>query len=274
MLLIAMVSIQLGASLAKSLFPVLGPAGATAMRLVLATLILLAIYRPWRGASLYGSRRALLIYGAALGFMNLTFYLALERVPMGIVVAIEFLGPLGVAVAASRRLIDFAWVGLAVIGLLLMLPLTPQAQPIDPVGIVYALLAGTGWALYIIYGTRAGAEHGGRSVALGMVVATAVVLPFGVLEAGSSLLLSSVLPVALAVAVLSSALPYSLEMYALTRVPTRTFGIFMSIEPALAAIAGLIVLGETLTPLQWLAIGCVMLASVGSAGSSATRDCP
>ena len=274
LLLAAMCSIQFGASLAKSLFPVLGPAGATAMRLVLATLILLAIYRPWRGVSLQGSWRSLLIYGASLGFMNLAFYLALERVPMGIVVAIEFLGPLGVAIAASRRVIDFAWVLLAVIGLALLLPLTEHAKRLDPIGVLYALLAGLGWALYIVFGTRAGSAHGSRSVAIGMLVATAVVLPAGVVQAGSSLLTVSVLPIALAVAVFSSALPYTLEMYALTRIPTRTFGIFMSIEPALAALTGLAVLGELLTPLQWLAIGCVILASIGSAGTSAIRDSP
>jgi inner membrane transporter RhtA len=268
-----MCSIQFGATLAKSLFPVLGAAGATALRLVLATLILLAIYRPWRGASLRGSWRALLIYGAALGFMNLTFYLALERVPMGIVVAIEFLGPLGVAIAASRRAIDFAWVLLAVAGLLLLLPLADHAARLDPVGIAYALLAGVGWALYIVFGTQA-AEHGGRSVAIGMVVGAALVLPVGIAQAGSSLLTLSVFPVALAVAVLSSVLPYTLEMYALPRIPTRTFGIFMSVEPALAALAGLVMLGELLTPLQWVAIGCVMLASIGSAGTSAARARP
>ncbi|HEV7631642.1 MAG TPA: EamA family transporter [Steroidobacteraceae bacterium] len=274
MLLAAMCSIQFGASLAKSLFPVLGPAGATAMRLVLATLILLAIYKPWRGASLQGSWRSLLIYGASLGFMNLAFYLALERVPMGIVVAIEFLGPLGVAIAASGRVIDFAWVLLAVIGLALLLPLTEHATRLDPIGVLYALLAGLGWALYIVFGTKAGTAHGSRSVAIGMLVATAVVLPAGVAQAGTSLLTVSVLPIALAVAVFSSALPYTLEMYALTRIPTRTFGIFMSIEPALAALTGLAVLGERLTPVQWLAIGCVTLASIGSAGTSAIRDSP
>ncbi len=274
LVVVAMCSIQFGASLAKSLFPVLGAAGATALRLVLATLILVAIYRPWRGASLRRGWRSLLIYGAALGFMNLSFYLALERVPMGIVVAIEFLGPLGVAIAASRRAIDFAWVVLAVVGLLLLLPLSPGAPRLDPVGIGYGLLAGAGWALYIVFGTRVGAEHGGRSVAIGMVIGTLVVLPAGVMHAGSALLTVSLLPIAVAVAVLSSALPYTLEMYALSRIPTRTFGILMSVEPALAALAGLAMLGEQLTSLQWIAIGCVMLASVGSAGTSATRDCP
>ncbi|MEO7774275.1 MAG: EamA family transporter [Steroidobacteraceae bacterium] len=267
--LVAMVSIQFGASLAKSLFAALGAEGATALRLALGALMLLALYRPWRGASLAGGRRDLLIYGASLGLMNLFFYLALARAPMGIVVAIEFLGPLGVAIAASRRWLDFLWVLLAVLGLSLLLPLHADAPALDPVGVLFALLAAVGWALYIVYGTRIGLAHGGRSVALGMVIAALVVLPVGVANSGSALLDPSHLPLALAVAVLSSALPYSLEMYALTRIATRSFGILMSLEPALAAVAGLLVLGEYLSTLQWLAIASVMLASFGSTMTTA-----
>ena len=153
--------------------------------------------------------------------------------------------------------------------LVLLLPLTAGAPRLDPLGIGYALLAGLGWALYIVFGTRAGIEHGGRSVAIGMIVGAVVALPIGILAAGSALLTLAALPVALLVAVLSSALPYTLEMYAMTRMPTRTFGIFMSVEPALAALVGLAMLGEQLAALQWLAIGCVMLASFGSALTSA-----
>ena len=268
-ILVAMCSIQFGASLAKSLFPVLGAIGATTLRLLLAALILGVLYRPWRGRPLAGSWPALLGYGAMLGLMNLFYYLALERIPMGIVVAIEFLGPLAVAIRASHRKLDFLWITLAVAGLLLLLPLTTDAPTLDPVGIGYALLAGLGWALYIVFGTRAGTDHGGRTVAIGMVVGAAVALPIGTIAVGSALLTLSALPVALLVAVLSSALPYTLEMYAMTRMPTRTFGIFMSVEPALAALVGLAMLGEQLAPLQWLAIGCVMLASFGSALTSA-----
>lgn len=263
--LVAMVSIQFGASLAKGLFPLVGSIGATTLRLLLAAAILVAIHRPWRGGSLRGSWPAMLGYGAALGFMNLFYYLALERVPMGLVVAIEFLGPLAVAIAASHRALDFLWVLLAMAGLLLLLPLAPGATPLDPTGIAFALLAGAGWAAYIVFGTRAGHAHGGRSVALGMLIGTAFVLPVGIGAAGAAMLQLSVLPLALLVAVLSSALPYTLEMYALTRMPTRVFGIFMSVEPALAALVGLAMLGEQLAPLQWTAIGCVMLASLGSA---------
>jgi len=267
--LTAMCSIQFGASLAKGLFPALGPVGATTARLLLAALLLGLCFRPWRGASLRGHRAALVGYGAALGLMNLFYYLALERVPMGIVVAIEFLGPLAVAIGASHRPVDFLWVLLALTGLVLLLPLQGGAAALDLVGICYALLAGVGWALYIVFGTRAGAGHGLRSVALGMIVAAAIVLPIGAGVAGKALLNVSALPLALAVAVLSSALPYVLEMYAMTRMPTRAFGIFMSVEPAIAALFGLALLGERLSPLQGVAIGCVMLASFGSALSSA-----
>jgi inner membrane transporter RhtA len=269
MLLVAMVSIQTGASLAKSLFAALGAEGATTIRLAMAMLILLLVYRPWRGAALAGRRSALLLYGVSLGLMNLFFYMALARVPMGIVVAIEFLGPLGVAIVASRRAADYAWAMLALLGLLLLLPWASAATRLDRLGLVYALLAGAGWALYIVAGRRAGTQEAGRTVALGMIIATLVVLPVGIRHAGATLLDTALWPIALGVAVLSSALPYSLEMYALTRIPTRTFGILMSLEPALAALAGFAVLDERLTVLQWTAIGSVMIASIGSAASAA-----
>jgi inner membrane transporter RhtA len=267
-ILTAMCSIQFGASLAKGLFAVMGPVGATTLRLTLAALLLAVVFRPWRGASLAGHRGAVLAYGAALGLMNLFYYLALARVPMGVVVAIEFLGPLAVAIVHSHRPIDFLWALLAVIGLVLLLPFGAGAAHPDLLGLGYALLAGVGWALYIVFGTRAGLGHGVRSVALGMIAAAVVVVPVGVVAAGPALLNLRALPLGLAVAVLSSALPYVLEMQAMTRMPTRVFGIFMSVEPAIAALFGFALLGERLTALQCTAIGCVMLASFGSALSS------
>jgi inner membrane transporter RhtA len=264
-ILTAMCSIQFGASLAKGLFPVMGPLGATTLRLILAALLLAAAFRPWRGASLTGHRGALLAYGASMGLMNLFYYLALARVPMGVVVAIEFLGPLAVAIFNSHRPLDFLWALFAVTGLVLLLPFGAGAAQPDLIGLGYALLAGAGWALYIVFGTRAGLGHGVRSVALGMIVAAVVVAPVGAAAAGPAMLKLAALPLGLAVAVLSSALPYVLEMQAMTRMPTRVFGIFMSVEPAIAALFGFALLGERLTPLQCTAIGCVMLASFGSA---------
>jgi inner membrane transporter RhtA len=271
-MLTAMFSIQFGAALAKGLFPVMGTVGATTLRLVLAAALLAAVFRPWRGPPLAGHRGALLGYGAALGFMNLFYYLALARIPMGIVVAIEFLGPLAVAIAHSHRPVDFLWALLAVTGLTLLLPLGADAVRLDPVGLGCALLAGAGWGAYIVFGTRAGMGQGEgvRSVALGMLIAAAVVLPVGAVVTGPALLNVALLPLGLAVAVLSSALPYVLEMVAMMRMPTRAFGIFMSVEPAIAALFGFGLLGERLTPLQCTAIGCVMVASFGSALSSSS----
>jgi inner membrane transporter RhtA len=267
-ILVGMFSIQFGAALAKGLFPLVGAAGATTLRLILAAVLLAAIYRPWRGASLKGHRGVLLAYGASLGMMNFFYYLALERVPMGIVVAVEFLGPLAVAVAASSRAIDFLWALLAFAGLVLLLPIRTGAATLDLVGLCFALMAGACWALYIIFGKRAGAQHGARSVALGMIVGAIVVLPVGGAVAGTAMLNPAAIPLALAVAVLSSALPYVLEMHAMLRMPTRTFGIFMSVEPAIAAFFGFAMLGERLTAWQGVAIGCVVLASFGSAATS------
>ena len=267
-ILTAMVSIQYGAALAKGLFPMLGPIAATLLRLWMAAALLLLIYRPWRGTSLRGRWPLLVGYGLAMGFMNLCYYLALQRVPMGIVVAIEFLGPLAVAIATSHRRLDGLWVGLAIVGLLLLLPLQATAPALDLLGVMFALLAGAGWALYIVFGSRTGDIHGGRTVTLGMLFGAITVMPSALWIDPQVLLDTALLPIALAVAVLSSALPYTLEMYALTRLPNQVFSLFMSVEPALAAIMGALVLHEQLTVLQLLAIGCVMAASFGSAWAS------
>ncbi|MCP3136884.1 EamA family transporter [Pyxidicoccus xibeiensis] len=267
--LIAMCSIQVGASLAKRLFPLVGAQGTTALRLLFAALILLAVGRPWRKRLSRAEVRSVLVYGAALGVMNLTFYLALERIPLGIAVAIEFTGPLGVALLSTRKAVDFVWALLAIVGVVLILPLTGTSQALDWIGVGWALAAGTCWALYILFGQKAVASvHGGTVTSLGMATAALLVVPFGVAHAGTALLDVSLLPFALGVAVLSSALPYSLEMIALKRLPTRTFGILMSVEPALAALSGLLLLDERLTWVQWTAIGCIVLASVGSSASS------
>lgn len=274
-LLMAMGSIQFGAALAKGLFPVLGAQGATALRLIFAALMLLAVFRPWRKKLTRRELRSVVVYGAALGTMNLTFYLALARIPLGIAVAIEFTGPLAVALLSTRRALDFVWALLAVAGILLVLPLSESSKALDPLGVVWALVAGTCWALYILFGQKAvETVHGGTATSLGMVVAALVAVPFGVAHAGRALLDVSLLPVGLGVAVLSSALPYSLEMIALKALPMRTFGILMSLEPALAAMSGLVFLHEQLTVLQWVAIGCIILASAGSAASSRQAAVP
>ncbi|MDP8986157.1 MAG: threonine/homoserine exporter RhtA [Pseudomonadota bacterium] len=264
-LVVAMFSFQLGAAIAKQMFPLVGAAGATALRLGLASPLLLAVWRPWRIRPDAREVRTLIIYGVAMGWMNLFFYLSLNRIPLGIAVALEFTGPLAVAIGTSRRAVDFAWIVLAALGLLALLPLGLRSEPLDPIGAGYALAAGACWALYIVYGQKAGNVHGGQTAALGSLAAALVVVPIGIAQAGTALLSPAVLPAACAVALLSSALPYSLEMYALTRLPTRTFGVLMSGDPALAALSGLAFLGETLSVVQWMAVASIMLASAGSA---------
>ncbi|ELQ6221307.1 threonine/homoserine exporter RhtA [Cronobacter turicensis] len=263
-LIVAMASIQSGASLAKSLFPVVGAPGVTALRLALGTLILAVVFKPWRLRFTCRQRMPLLVYGLALGAMNYLFYLSIRTVPLGIAVALEFTGPLAVALFGSRRPVDFLWVALAVLGLWFLLPLGQDVTHVDPLGAACALGAGVCWAIYIIAGQKAGAEHGPATVAIGSLIAAVVFVPIGAVAAGEALWHWSVLPVGLGIAILSTALPYSLEMTALTRLPTRTFGTLMSMEPALAAFTGMIFLGETLTLVQWLALLSIIIASVGS----------
>jgi inner membrane transporter RhtA len=210
--------------------------------------------------------RVIVIYGLAMGCMNFCFYLSLSSIPLGIAVALEFAGPLALAMAASRRAVDFLWILMAVLGLLALLPL--GSQPLATAGVVYALAAGFFWAVYIFYGRKAGAAHGGQTTALGMVVGAIVVVPFGVAQAGAQLFSPAILPAALGVALLSSALPYSLEMLAMPRLPTRTVGVLMSLDPALGALSGLVFLGERLSWIQWAAIASIMAASAGSAATS------
>ncbi|EPE2229980.1 threonine/homoserine exporter RhtA [Cronobacter turicensis] len=263
-LIVAMASIQSGASLAKSLFPLVGAPGVTALRLALGTLILAVVFKPWRLRFTRSQRMPLLVYGLALGAMNYLFYLSIRTVPLGIAVALEFTGPLAVALFGSRRPVDFLWVALAVLGLWFLLPLGQDVTHVDPLGAACALGAGVCWAIYIIAGQKAGAEHGPATVAIGSLIAAVVFVPIGAVAAGEALWHWSVLPVGLGIAILSTALPYSLEMTALTRLPTRTFGTLMSMEPALAAFTGMIFLGETLTLTQWLALLSIIIASVGS----------
>ncbi|MDH4566221.1 threonine/homoserine exporter RhtA [Pseudomonas sp. BN414] len=273
-LMVAMASIQSGASLAKSLFPVIGAQGTTALRLIFAAIILMLILRPWRARISKDSLLPLIMYGLALGGMNLLFYMSLRTIPLGIAVALEFTGPLAVALFASRRAIDFIWIGLAVVGLWLLLPLGKSEGHLDLTGMAYALGAGVCWALYIIYGARAGNDHGMQGAALGVMVAALFVAPIGIAHAGTELLRPELLPVALAVALLSTAIPYTLEMVALTRLPAQTFGTLMSIEPAFGALSGLLFLGEQLSLLQWLAILCIILASVGCTVTATPRPQP
>ncbi len=261
---VAMVSFQIGAAFAKQLLPGLGAPGTTALRLGLSALLLVAVQRPWRSVPSRSAWKWILAYGLSLGAMNAVFYVALGRIPLGIAVAIEFVGPLGVAVWASRRRIDYLWVALAAVGLALLLPIRPGAAALDPLGVACALLAGLGWALYILFGQKAGRAHGPTAATWGLMVAAALTVPLGVIDAGARLIDPAILPFGVAVAIFSSALPYTLEMIALRRLSTRTFGTLMSFEPAIAAVAGVVLLHERLSVTQWSAIAAIVVASIGA----------
>jgi inner membrane transporter RhtA len=268
LLLLAMTSVQAGASLAKSLFPLIGPVGVVAVRLVFGMLILWVVLRPWRARITRASLPPLLVYGLTLGIMNSLFYLSLSHIPLGIAVAIEFLGPLTVAVLGSHRLTDFLWILLAAAGLVLLLPIAHVGSGVDPLGAAYALGAGVMWGVYILVGQKTGADFGARAAALGSTISAVCVAPIGLITAGPAILSPAVLIPGAVVALLSTAIPYSLEMIALTRLPTRSFGILMSLEPALGALFGYVYLREYLTSAQWLAIGLIICASIGATASS------
>ena len=261
-----MASIQIGAAFAKGLFSQIGPLGATSLRLAFASVILLLLWRPWRRKWKKHQLITLALYGVSLGMMNLLFYLALERTPLGIAVALEFVGPLAVALFSSRRRLDWVWAILAACGILLVLPLhSVGIQNISFTGVCFALGAGICWAFYIIFGKKVGNDvPSGQATAIGMVFAALTVVPIGVLMQGTQLLKMDLIPWALAVAVLSSALPYSLEMAALKKLPHKTFSILMSLEPALAALSGILFLNEGLTNVQWLAVVLIVIASAGT----------
>ena len=270
---LAVLCFQLGAALAKPLFARVGPEGASALRLGLAACALNAALRPWRAPVPRGMLGWTVGYGLGLAGLNLFFYFAIERLPLGVTVAVEFLGPLSLAVAASRRRIDFLWAALAGGGMLCLVPGAQAAGARDLAGFGFALLSAGSWVLYIICGQRAG-QLGSRAVALGVAVAAAAVLPLGLAHAGRDLLRPDVLPLGIAVAAISACLPYGLEMVALSRLPTRVFGILMSLEPAAGALFGYLLLGQQLTGLQGLAIAAVMAASAGSSLSAASTDAP
>jgi inner membrane transporter RhtA len=260
----AIVTLCVGTSFAKSLFPLVGAQGVSAYRVFFASLILLLIWRPWRHPISRADLGKVALYGAAVGLMNLVFYLALRTIPLGLAIAIEFCGPLALAVASSRKLIHFVWIGLAVLGLGLLLPIHSGATHLDPVGVAYACAAAVLWALYIILGKRIGHLHAGRSVALGMTTAALIVTPVGLFTAGAALFQPHLIALGLVVAVLSSAIPYSLEMIAMRGIPKRSFGVMLSAEPAVGALAGLVILHERLAMTQWLAIVAIVAASVGT----------
>lgn len=263
-LLLSLGCFQYGATLAKPLFAVVGAQGASALRLGLAAIMLAALVRPWRVPLDRRARWLVLGYGLGLAGLNLFFFMAIRTVPLGLTVALEFMGPLALAIAGSRRAVDLVWAALAASGIALIVPFTGFGAGLDPIGVGFALISACCWATYIVLGKMAGAVVPGEiAAALGVVVAALAVLPFGIAFAGTDLLRLDVLPLGLAVAIVSGSVPYLLEMVALRRIPTRVFGILMSLEPAFGALFGYLVLGQHLTALQSLAITAIMAASAG-----------
>lgn len=264
-LLGSMISLCIGTSYAKTVFPVAGPAGMTALRLGLSMLLVVALQRPWRWRLDRGAWVAVLRYGVTLGLMNLSFYEAVARLPLGIAIAIEFLGPLAVAILGSTRRIDLLWIACAAAGVAFLVLPGSQAHAIDLTGALFALGAAFFWALYIVWGRQATAQlRETQVVCLGLIVAALIAVPVGWSTAGAVLLRPDVLGIGCIVALLCSALPYSLEMIALKQLPTHVFGVLVSLEPVIGALAAFAILGERLGMLQWLAIGAIMLASCGS----------
>ncbi len=256
-------SLCIGTSFAKKLFPLVGAEGTSALRVGFSALFLLLFWRPWRWPLSRRDAGFIIRYGLTLGTMNLLFYMALRTIPFGIAVAIEFSGPLAIAMFGSRRAVDFIWLILAVAGLGLLLPLGHNAT-LDTTGVLFAIAAAVCWALYILFGKQAGHLHAGQSVSLGLVAASVIVVPIGLAHAGTALLDPMILLAGLGVAIISSAIPMSLEMMALKQLPSETFGIMVSLEPAVASLLGMALLGERLHPSQWIAIGCIVMASIGS----------
>ena len=265
----AVASLQFGAGFAVTLFDELGPAGAAFVRLAVAAIVLLAIWRPRVAGHPLRDLRVAAAFGIALGVMNWAIYSAMDRIPLGIAVTIEFAGPMAVAIAGSRRALDVLWVALAAAGILLLAD--PGGGSLDAAGVGFALLAAAMWAAYILLSVRVGRLFpGGSGLALAMAVGALVIAPLGIAQAGGALGHADLLAAGAAVALASSVIPYSLELEALRRLPARLFGVLMSLEPAVAALAGLVVLGQSLGVLEWLAIGLVVVASAGATAVGGT----
>ena len=257
------ITAQFGAGYAVTLFDELGPAGAAFLRLFFAALVLVAIWRPRLRGHTFADLRLAVTFGVVLGVMNLSIYSAMDRIPLGVAVTIEFAGPMAVAVIGSRRPLDLLWVALAATGIVLLTD--PGGGSLDSIGVMFALLAATMWAFYILLAERTGRIFpGGSGLAVAMVAGAVVVAPFGIGQAGSELLKPELLAAGAAVALASSVIPYSLDLEALRRLPASLFGVLMSLEPAVAALAGLIVLGQELGAREWVAIALVVIASAGA----------
>lgn len=264
LLFIAMVSIQSSGALAKTLFDHFPVLTISAMRLLLGSLILAVIFKIWQANFKQVRWAAIISYGIALAGMNALFYLSIKRLPLGIAVSFEFIGPLSVALYHARQKFDFVWVGLAILGLVLLFPFDQAAHRLDPIGIALALGAGACWALYIIAGQKPSGVSGNHTVCLGMFVGMLCLMPIALFTGmPASVFQASNFIYFIALAILASALPFSLEMIALRNLTALSFGTLMSLEPAVAAFSGFIFLNEQLLWTQWLALATIISASIG-----------
>ena len=265
LIILSMFSLVSGASLAKQLFLVIGAESTSVIRLAVAAFFLIIIWRPWRTKLNKEQLKIIVIYGICLGIMNFLFYLAISRLPLGIAIAIEFTGPLAVAIMLSKKPFDFLWAILAITGVVLILPISKTQGPIDITGVLYALGAAVAWAFYIIQGKKASTTaHPGITTSLGMSFGFLIVLPFGATNIPIVFSNYTLVLTAIGVGILSSAIPYSLEMIALNKLASKHFSLLMSMEPAIGAVAGYLFLNERLNLIQMLAIFCIIAASVGS----------
>lgn len=273
LVLTGITSVQFGSALATTVFAEAGAAGTVLMRTAFAAIVLMVLWRPARATLNRITARDILLYGITLAFMNLCFYEALDRLPLGIAVTLEFVGPLTVAIAGSRTRLDVVWVLLAAGGILLLAP--DIGDGLDPLGVVLALTAGAFWGCYILVAARVGRGPAGiGGLAIAMCIATVILIPFGALHGGSDLLVPATLLTGLGVALLSSVIPYTVELEALRRLPERTFGVLMSIEPAVAALVGVVALGQALAGREIIAIALVVVASAGALSSAVAIETP
>jgi inner membrane transporter RhtA len=267
----AMVSFQTGAAFAKQLFPAVGPEGAATLRLTLGAAMLLILMRPWRSWPKRAPVLSLIGLGLSMAAAIQFFYLALNRLPLGVAIPLQFLGPLAVAVSTSRRPADFVWAAMAAAGVWGLVGAAAPERPIDFAGVPLALGAAAGWASYILFGRRVGAAFGTSAASLSVSIAALAILPVGIVHAGTALFDPRLAPLALFIAALSTAMPFSLELYALARMPAWTFAVFTSLEPAFSVASGFILLHERLAPAQVGGVAIVIAAAAGAAWSSAVR---
>ena len=265
--LIAILSVQFGSALAKSLFADIGPWGVVALRVSFSAAVLFAIWRPRFNSTVRAHLKLIVTYGIVMACMNCAFYAAIDRIPLGVAISLEFTGPLGLSVLKSQRWRDGLWAAIAAIGIVLLTPLSGSTLNLQ--GMMLALLAGLFWALYIILAAELGpALPGVEGLSWGLAVGTVLLLPIGIATAGSALLNPRVLLIGLGVALLSTAVPYACEIIALRSLPIKVFGVMLSLEPMVGVLAGLLILGETLSARSLTACLLVSIAAAGAAQSA------